>query len=37
MVPSIPDLRLFSSGGGSELLEWDMTKNAVRVSRSRIG
>lgn len=30
-VPSCSDLRLFSSGGGSELLEWDMDRACVRV------
>ncbi|KAF8139959.1 WD40 repeat-like protein [Boletus edulis] len=30
MVPSPSDLRLFSSGGGSELLEWDMARGAVK-------
>ncbi|RDB28866.1 U3 small nucleolar RNA-associated protein 4 [Hypsizygus marmoreus] len=29
-VPSCSDLRLFSSGGGSELLEWDMDRACVR-------
>ncbi|KZP32200.1 hypothetical protein FIBSPDRAFT_723294 [Athelia psychrophila] len=29
-VPSISDLRLFSSGGGSELLEWDLVRGCVR-------
>ncbi|KAJ6604429.1 WD40-repeat-containing domain protein [Mycena vulgaris] len=29
-VPSCSDLRLFSSGGGSELLEWDMARGCVR-------
>ncbi|KAJ6519601.1 WD40-repeat-containing domain protein [Mycena sanguinolenta] len=29
-VPSCSDLRLFSSGGGSELLEWDMARACVR-------
>jgi len=32
-VPSIPDLRLFSSGGGSELLEWNIEKSFVRVGK----
>lgn len=32
-VPSCSDLRLFSSGGGSELLEWDMDCACVQVSR----
>ncbi|KIK71282.1 hypothetical protein GYMLUDRAFT_90263 [Collybiopsis luxurians FD-317 M1] len=29
-VPSLSDLRLFSSGGGSELLEWDMESSCIR-------
>ncbi|KAF9073758.1 WD40-repeat-containing domain protein [Rhodocollybia butyracea] len=29
-VPTVSDLRLFSSGGGSELLEWDMEGSCVR-------
>ncbi|KAF5355975.1 hypothetical protein D9756_004245 [Leucocoprinus leucothites] len=29
-VPSISDLRLFSSGGGSELLEWNLEKSCVK-------
>ncbi|KAI6032019.1 WD40 repeat-like protein [Pisolithus microcarpus] len=29
-VPSLSDLRLFSCGGGSELLEWDIARNCVR-------
>ena len=35
-IPSSSDLRLFSSGGGSELLEWDITRSIVRVCRFRI-
>jgi U3 small nucleolar RNA-associated protein 4 len=31
-VPTCADLRLLSSGGGSELLEWDMDRGSVRVS-----
>lgn len=31
-VPALGDLRLFSTGGGSELLEWDLSKGCVRVS-----
>ena len=31
-VPALSDLRLFSTGGGSELLEWDLSKGCVRVS-----
>ena len=31
-VPALSDLRLFSSGGGSELLEWDLSMGRVRVS-----
>ena len=30
-VPSITDLRLFSTGGGSELTEWDMVHATIRV------
>ena len=30
-VPSSADLRLFSAGGGSELLEWDIPRSSVRV------
>lgn len=30
-VPTLADLRLFSSGGGSELLEWDIDNMCVRV------
>ncbi|KAF5384706.1 hypothetical protein D9757_006197 [Collybiopsis confluens] len=29
-VPLVSDLRLFSSGGGSELLEWDMESSCIR-------
>ncbi|KAF5368316.1 hypothetical protein D9758_002360 [Tetrapyrgos nigripes] len=29
-VPKLEDLRLFSSGGGSELLEWDMERLCIR-------
>ncbi|KAK7058269.1 U3 small nucleolar RNA-associated protein [Paramarasmius palmivorus] len=29
-VPSIADLRLFSSGGGSDLIEWDMEHLCIR-------
>ena len=32
-VPSCSDLRLFSSGGGSEVLEWDTHLGHVRVSK----
>ncbi|KAG1749712.1 WD40 repeat-like protein [Suillus paluster] len=31
-VPSCSDLRLFSSGGGSELLEWDISRSCVRAA-----
>ena len=31
-VPSLADLRLFSTGGGSELLEWDILNGCIRVS-----
>lgn len=30
-VPSVSDLRLFSTGGGSELLEWDIVHATIRV------
>ena len=30
-VPSLADLRLFSTGGGSELTEWDMVHGTIRV------
>ena len=30
-VPSVSDLRLFSTGGGSELTEWDMVHGTIRV------
>ncbi|PFH50756.1 hypothetical protein AMATHDRAFT_60602 [Amanita thiersii Skay4041] len=29
-VPSCFDLRLFSSGGGSELIEWDINRSSIR-------
>ncbi|KAH7921958.1 WD40 repeat-like protein [Leucogyrophana mollusca] len=29
-IPSCSDLRLFSSGGGSELIEWDILRGCVR-------
>lgn len=32
-TPSISDLRLFSSGGGSELLEWNLERSCVKVRR----
>jgi hypothetical protein len=35
-VPSCSDLRLFSAGGGSELLEWDMDHASVRVRMKNI-
>ena len=31
-VPLIRDLRLFSSGGGSDLAEWDLDRGCIRVS-----
>jgi hypothetical protein len=31
-VPSRSDLRLFSSGGGSELIEWDLKQGCVQVN-----
>ncbi|KAJ7783542.1 WD40-repeat-containing domain protein [Mycena maculata] len=36
-VPSCSELRLFSSGGGSELLEWDMDRGCVRRTISSQG
>ena len=30
-VPIQSDLRLFSSGGGSELIEWDLERGCIRV------
>ncbi|KAG6832228.1 hypothetical protein H0H92_004193 [Tricholoma furcatifolium] len=36
-VPSCSDLRLFSSGGGSELLEWDMDRGCIRRTISSQG
>ncbi|KAI9445451.1 WD40 repeat-like protein [Lactarius indigo] len=36
-VPSISDLRLFSTGGGSELVEWDMVHTTIRRSISSQG
>ncbi len=33
-IPSIFDLRLFSTGGGSELAEWDMVHATIRVTWS---
>ncbi|KAG0702695.1 WD40 repeat-like protein [Suillus ampliporus] len=36
-VPSCSDLRLFSSGGGSELLEWDISRSCVRRTISSQG
>ncbi|KAJ7492841.1 WD40-repeat-containing domain protein [Mycena latifolia] len=36
-VPSCSDLRLFSSGGGSELLEWDISRGCVRRTISSQG
>lgn len=31
-IPALSELRLFSTGGGSELLEWDLSRGCVRVS-----
>ena len=31
-TPSCSDLRLFSSGGGSELIEWDMDHSCIKVA-----
>ncbi|KAF7320238.1 WD-REPEATS-REGION domain-containing protein [Mycena kentingensis (nom. inval.)] len=36
-TPSCSDLRLFSSGGGSELVEWDMERGCVRRTISSQG
>lgn len=36
-IPSISDLRLFSTGGGSELVEWDMVHATIRRSISSQG
>ncbi|KAF8168321.1 WD40-repeat-containing domain protein [Crassisporium funariophilum] len=36
-VPSQSDLRLFSSGGGSELLEWDLERSCIRRTISSQG
>ncbi|KAJ7225739.1 WD40-repeat-containing domain protein [Mycena pura] len=36
-APSYSDLRLFSSGGGSELLEWDMDQGRIRRTISSQG
>ncbi|KAI0271535.1 WD40-repeat-containing domain protein [Gloeopeniophorella convolvens] len=36
-IPSLTDLRLFSTGGGSELTEWDMEHAIVRRSISSQG
>ncbi|KAJ7102153.1 WD40-repeat-containing domain protein [Mycena belliarum] len=36
-VPSCSDLRLFSSGGGSEVLEWDIDRGCVRRTISSQG
>jgi U3 small nucleolar RNA-associated protein 4 len=31
-VPTLSDLRLFSAGGGSELLEWDLGRSCIKAS-----
>ncbi|KAF8273758.1 WD40-repeat-containing domain protein [Lactarius quietus] len=36
-IPSISDLRLFSTGGGSELVEWDIVHATIRRSISSQG
>ncbi|PPQ98963.1 hypothetical protein CVT24_003459 [Panaeolus cyanescens] len=36
-VPTQSDLRLFSSGGGSELLEWDIERGCIRRTISSQG
>ena len=33
-VPALSDLRLFSAGGGSELVEWDLVHGTILVSGS---
>ena len=30
-VPSLSQLRLFSAGGGSDLIEWDIERGCVQV------
>ncbi|KAI6133326.1 WD40 repeat-like protein [Pisolithus croceorrhizus] len=35
-VPTLSDLRLFSCGGGSELLEWDIARSCVRMALVRL-
>jgi len=35
-IPSLSDLRLFSSGGGSELTEWDMVHGTIRVRDNHV-
>jgi hypothetical protein len=35
-IPSLPDLRLFTSGGGSELIEWDMVHGTIRVRDNHV-
>jgi hypothetical protein len=35
-VPSLSDLRLFSSGGGSELTEWDVVHGTIRVRDNHV-
>ena len=34
-VPSLSQLRLFSTGGGSDLIEWDIEKGCIRVGIHR--
>lgn len=36
-VPALADLRLFSSGGGSDLLEWDLGRGCLRRTISSNG
>ncbi|KAF8807204.1 WD40 repeat-like protein [Phlegmacium glaucopus] len=36
-VPTLSDLRLFSSGGGRELLEWDLERSCIRRTISSQG
>ncbi|KAF6766256.1 U3 small nucleolar RNA-associated protein 4 [Ephemerocybe angulata] len=35
-VPQLSDLRLFSSGGGSELIEWDIQRSRIKTAPVRI-
>ena len=33
-VPTQAQLRLFSSGGGTDLIEWDLNRGCIRVGTS---